>query len=972
MKISLKCIPVVFFIKSILLLILMQPYTTVLAQSYHYTQYKTAQGLAGDIVYAITQDSEGFLWFGTETGVSRFDGTTFQNFTIADGLPDNTAYRILADSKGRVWFVPFKHSISYYYKGRIHTPENDPLLRQLKFTGIIKSIFEDDQHNIAILTNCELYIISADNKVTILNDTPWCKCYFTILGMNEHNKINTLCPNGIFQISDRQLVYKQSLQGNYRFYAAQMDIRGNNLYWHTDTILYIKRNQIIKEITIPSLNNYQLFNDSLIYINTTQGNYLLNVNTLHKEQSYLTDKNISTCFRDNEGSMWFATQGEGAFRLHSQQFQSLQYTVDNRPLKVFSLFDNGNNLLVGTEDACLRLDLYPRKQLTKEVPVKLSWPVSLIYKNGSTLYLLIKYGLLARHNNTNYEKVNYAFATKKMMARGDDLLIANSYSLHKTTAVGYLNHHHGKELYNGRTTTLWVDQDSIFFGTPNGPYQLINDSVLIFLGKISPYLKDRVTDICKTTNGILWIGTSGNGVTGLKNGKPLFHMNVNNGITSNAIRCMTPDNDGSLWVGTDKGLDRLSIVKDSIHIISYTAAKGLLSNWINAIVIKGDTVFVGSPEGLTFFDKRKQDFSSRCNLRITGISASGKPVSRNNLLELTYGNNQLRFDYTAISFKSAGDIRYMYRLKGLDTSWMMTRQRQLEFIALSPGEYELELYAINHFLLKSEIIRIPIRIGPRFWQTSWFNIALILSIILLTWGVIAWINKLSNRKKTVQLQMERRLQDLEQKALRAQMNPHFIFNCLHAIQGYIIDRDIHSANHYLSSFAKLIRQTLDNSLQTMIPVAEEITYLTTYLNLECLRFEDTFLFHFHIDEHIDKTSTLLPSMMLQPYVENAIRHGIQNKTNGQGVIDIHFMQRDQFLICIVEDNGVGRAAARLYRTAQHIEYQSRGMQLTEERIALLSNSLGIPIEIDITDICDKSTNITGTRVRVKLPLLYTR
>ncbi|ASZ13125.1 histidine kinase [Chitinophaga pendula] len=967
-----KRITVAFFIKGILPILLVLGYTIAVAQGYNYTQYKTDQGLAGNIVYSITQDKEGFLWFGTETGVSRFDGTSFQNFTIKDGLPDNIIYQVLADSKGRVWFVPFKQAIAYYYKGKIHNSKNDTLLRQTNYTTLIRSVAEDAQHNIAIASNCEVFVISPDNKINALHNKPSAKGLITALGQDEYKKFNILSPNGIYQINDEQLTYRTSLPGADKFYTIQMEIRGRNVFWRTNKGFYVKKNEQVRHFDIPPVNNFQVQNDSLVYVNTATGSYQLNINSSWLEREYLPGKSVSAYFRDNEGNTWFATLGEGIFRIHSELFRSLRYTSDNRPLKVFSLFDNGNNILVGTDNACLRLDLYPFKQLAKEPVFKTEWPVHIIYKNEDALFLATKTELFVRHHNGIYKYDAFKHIVKKMAIHQNQLVIATSSSLRKLPfhISDLVKNPSDQVLYQGRTTTVYVDNDSLYFGTPEGLYKLVGDSLLTKLSDISPHLQDRVADICKTADGILWVGTGGNGITALRNDKMAFHMTANTGISSDAIHFMTPDTDGSIWVGTEKGLDWLKIINDSIHVVKYTAADGLISNAINAIVVKGDTVYAGTPEGLTYFDKRNHNFHSRCDLKIMDVSANGKHISLKDLTRLTYGNNQVRINFTAISFKSAGDIRYMYRLKGLDSSWQMTRQRQLDFISLPPGEYALELYAINRFNVKSKTILLPVTIHPQFWQTGWFNVVIILCVILLTWGVIAWSNQLSDRKKTVQRQMERRLQDLEQKALRAQINPHFIFNCLHAIQGYIIDRDIPSANHYLSSFARLIRQTLDNSMQTMITVADEITYLTTYLNLERLRFEDAFLFNFYIDKHIDKDHTFLPGMMLQPYVENAIRHGIQNKTDGQGTINIRFIQREQYLICIVEDNGVGRAVAQTLKTSQHIEYQSRGMQLTEERIRLLSSSFDTPIEINITDKLDERLNVIGTEVTIKLTLIY--
>ncbi|HVI43636.1 MAG TPA: histidine kinase, partial [Chitinophaga sp.] len=299
----------------------------------------------------------------------------------------------------------------------------------------------------------------------------------------------------------------------------------------------------------------------------------------------------------------------------------------------------------------------------------------------------------------------------------------------------------------------------------------------------------------------------------------------------------------------------------------------------------------------------------------------------------------------------------------------MITQRFLEFISLSPGSYQLELYAVNKFNVRSKTIVIPLSIVPVFWQTWWFISLVTALTVLITWVIVTLLNSAETRRIAAKQQMEQRLHELEQKALRAQMNPHFIFNCLQGIQDYILENDILSANKYLGSFARLIRQTLDNSLQTMISVSEEVTYLTNYLDLEQLRFEDTFTYSFHIDEGLDLYYTHIPSMMLQPYVENAIRHGMRYRENGNGQVDISFTKENRHIICMVQDNGIGRTAVQALQSRKHISYQSRGLQITAERMNLLSKDLETPIIINITDVIDDQGNVAGTRVSIRLPII---
>lgn len=226
------------------------------------------------------------------------------------------------------------------------------------------------------------------------------------------------------------------------------------------------------------------------------------------------------------------------------------------------------------------------------------------------------------------------------------------------------------------------------------------------------------------------------------------------------------------------------------------------------------------------------------------------------------------------------------------------------------------------------------------------------------------IQHANNEKSRIKQQ----LAILEQNALQAQMNPHFIFNCLNSIQQFIMLNDKERANKYLTEFANLIRTTFDNSGKKNITVAEEVSYLDKYLDLEQLRYGDNFSYDINIDSSVERDFTEMPAMLLQPYVENCLRHGIRNKKEGKGIIVIRFTQKENALICSVKDNGVGRAAAAVLKSKEHIEYQSKGMQLTERRIQLLNTGLENNITVDIIDLKNEDDEPCGTEVIIEIPL----
>jgi LytS/YehU family sensor histidine kinase len=237
--------------------------------------------------------------------------------------------------------------------------------------------------------------------------------------------------------------------------------------------------------------------------------------------------------------------------------------------------------------------------------------------------------------------------------------------------------------------------------------------------------------------------------------------------------------------------------------------------------------------------------------------------------------------------------------------------------------------------------------------------------------LVAWWFSFQRKKEQEKTSIQQKLNELEQMALRAQMNPHFIFNCLNSIQNFIITNDLESTNLYLSEFAHLIRQTLDNSEKSTISITNEIKYLKGYLEMERMRFGHSFNYTIEVDPALDPDMEHIPTMILQPFIENSIRHGIRYKENGIGSIDIKFQKISEGFVCIIQDNGIGRKKASEYKSKMHVEYQSKGMLLTAERINILNRQLAEPITIEINDLTDAPDQATGTRITLRFPYTIT-
>jgi hypothetical protein len=523
-------------------------------------------------------------------------------------------------------------------------------------------------------------------------------------------------------------------------------------------------------------------------------------------------------------------------------------------------------------------------------------------------------------------------------------------------------------IWHERATCLYSDSEAIYIGTINGLYKLGAGKKMVYLGDSSKLFQSRISAITEDVNHIVWVATSDNGLVAWRNGKPVMHLTRRNGLTSNICRTLFLKN-GKLWVGTEKGLNKVNVLASGFPIQKYTTSDGLSSDIINTVYVAGKNVFVGTPEGVTFFDEEKIASQSRCDLRMIDITIDGKnyypadaPVS------IAHKKNSIQFDYVGISYKSGGDIRYRYRLLGLDSAWHETRETLLNYPALPSGDYQLQLQAINKFDVGSQLLTTAFTIEKLLYEKTWFKVLMALLFLAVTGFLVLLIIRRIRKREEEKTATSKRINELEQLSRKAQMNPHFIFNSLNSIQQYVMDADVAGANKFISGFSRLIRQTLDFSSRPEILLEEELDYLTNYLDIEKTRLEDAFSWVVNIDAAVDPALYYIPPMILQPFVENSVRHGLRFRKDKNGVVTITVKLENDYLVCILEDNGIGRKAAMKYKSISPINYQSKGLSLTADRIEMFNQEHARKITMRIDDLEDNFHNPLGTRVTIYFPV----
>ncbi|MBS1510914.1 MAG: histidine kinase [Bacteroidetes bacterium] len=947
------------------------------SQDFNYVHYDTKDGLAGSTVYSMCQDKDGYMWFATDNGLTRFDGTNFKNFTVKDGLPDNEVLKVFADSKGRVWIGTFSKDICYYYRNRIYNKFNSELVKKINPDATLANIAEDSNGFVAISTYFKGVILTANDSIIEYNfdklynrnlrfasiQSIKGKLYMT----NEYTELmkfdndslkwtKTIVPD-IIKIDEN---YKNKLD------SFRVRIKYDSInHWHYS--IKFPGNPL----SVRTNGNYSFAK----YISTTDGCWEIDSIQGIPKYHFLVGKRVGFTLEDDEKNLWFSTFGDGVYKLPSTTVKTISFkNISKAPNdEVFSLAADKKEIIVGAltsivfsvDNNFVIKPIYSDKKIESSL---------LSQTDANRLYSIKKFSseitilgfdkFLAKLEGGKYS-IKYIHPIKSIDKIDSENILAGTATYVFKIRVADM----------AITDTLWKDRSTKVFcykrhnyvGTLNGLYEIHEDKTTTFLGNLHPVLTRRITDIKAAADGTLWIATSDNGVIGIKDNKVVKLLNDTTGLSSNI--CKTLFIDGyNLWVGTDKGINKVDIGYGKYAVIKYASTDGLPSNSINAILVKDSLVWVGTPAGLTYFKENSISDHSMCNLKLEAIHVSGRQISMDSAIHLSYQDNNIKFEYAGISFRSGGEITYHYKLTGLDADWKTTTENYLDYKSLPAEDYELELYAVNKYGVRSKTISVAFSIAAPFWRTLWFYILMCALAIVLVIVILNRRNKIVRRHLEEKNKQNKQFAELEQQALQAQMNPHFIFNCLNAIQQYIVTNNTEKANEYLTGFAALIRQTLDNSQEKNISVAEEVQYLTRYLEMEQMRFGDKFRFSITVGQNIQADFVEIPAMLLQPYVENSLRHGIRYIADTSGFIAIHFTLDKSILHISIRDNGVGRARAAELKSKTHIEYQSKGMGLTAKRIELINKMRDSAISVTIKDLTNENGAAAGTEVELKIPV----
>jgi len=515
----------------------------------------------------------------------------------------------------------------------------------------------------------------------------------------------------------------------------------------------------------------------------------------------------------------------------------------------------------------------------------------------------------------------------------------------------------GEDYFDNRAYRVFYDQNkNLWFSNVNGLTMFSNGKLYNYF-ETQQLLTKRINDIQQLPDQTLVLATDGNGLIFIKNGKITKVITQKDGLTDNICKKLFIKGNYT-WVVTNHGINRISYNGQRAIVKTFEYTNALLNDDVNSLFIDDRQAYFATNNGLVYFSYDKPDNSAMApQVMVTSVISNKRILGANPKTHvLDADSNNIVFYYSAIDFQNR-DITYRYRLNE-DVAWTETKSRRLEFSSLEPGKYRFEISAKSGSSKWSPTAKVDFVMKAHFWQTNGFLFLLIIIAGFALYKLAVVITRSQKNKEQEQLLLKNKILMLEQRALQAMMNPHFVFNVMNSIQHYINTKDTASANKILTGFAKLIRKNLEICTKSFIGLEEELDYLDLYLSLEKKRFGDKLVYHIAVNKEIDKEETLIPSMILQPYIENAIWHGIMPKDEG-GKIDILINPQDGALLIKIIDNGVGIENSLRNKKGEHI---SKGMALTKERINLLNQVEANPIKITVQQM-----GASGTEVSILIP-----
>jgi|GEM_PF-3236843 len=979
-----------------LLFVLYFTSTHLFSQSVSFKNYQVDDGLPTNTVYSSFQDSKGFMWFGSESGVSKYDGYRFTNFTTADGLSDNEVFNFFEDSSGKIWFETLNGNVSYYKNGEIINSARDTTLRRLDSQSYISAIAEGHDGSIWISTlNNGIVIYTKDKSVhRFFNDDKF-KMLTNIEPLGK-DKILMITHYGVYKVQLNEKLDSVLKVDKCDLPTTDAPRFSKSVKINDSTIWFSHRNggwvysynmkkdkfDIIVRENPDSVFIFNLCKDNkAAWVCTNKGATSYSVDA-KKKTTILRDHRISSLLKDREGNYWVTSLGDGIFFCTSGAMYCYTVKEGLASDKVNCLAkDSLDRIWLGYEKGMvsfIRSNTVNSLRLVQKSLLN-SCRINKIHFYGDRCWVASTEGglFLIRKKKIEFLLFNIKDVVEYpknhlWLGSGDRILTidrkifddfkADAGTVLDTYKLGFGKY--GVIKKKERTKSFFIDSRSTLWVSTERHVYFERGDTLVSINPEKFNDKLQVNDFGELTDNTILMATNGNGVVFYQQNGKYIEVREEHGLTSSICNAIATDKDGVVWVATNKGLNKISGYPGDIRVEYYNTYDGLLTNEITDVLVSNDTVWVATKKGINFFNKaalikrKVQPVIYIDNVTIRGKVISPEPQKGRLIFE--HDENDIAIKYVSPLFNSIGAVMYRYKLHR-ESPWKYTTDPFVYLSELKWSDYEFVVAACGRSGIWSNEASLSFTIQKPFWRTSLFLGALVFLLLAVTWGVLF----IYLRQHKAKMLWQQRIAVSELRTLRAQMNPHFLFNALNSMQELFLKKEVEKAQNYLGKFGKLMRSILDHSDRVTITIAEELESIKNYLDIERLRMNYKFNYKIEINPLVDIHTMEMPAMIIQPFIENSIWHGFTDAVKDAQLLVTFDLDRDNNIIINLKDNGIGRNASRLSKRTHH----SRGMNLIKDRIDVLNFESKQKIELSIEDLGDTPGSHAGTLVKIKIPCL---
>jgi len=930
-------------------------------------------------------DNKGYIWLATDKGLFRFNGRAFVKIPFDNTSMQSVSY-LQKDPEGNIWCMNF-------YK-ELFTIKNDTL-RNYYFSD--KRIMNESVIVNYVATQKHIWLASLENLYQI--DKATGKTIKKIYSP-EYLGITSMVKNGeeVVAYGAKGWIFtypsakEEWIKTPFKYNDTRMMSSGKFIYgsqigkMRVPAFIVEKGNlKLTKPFNLPEdvlVFHFASTSETEQWICTQTGAYLWDIETGNVRLVF-PSQSITDIVKDYQGNYWISTLDNGLFVCPS--LNNKLYTINpgsgfDNISKVTTI--NKDTIVVGSTKGMLTLfNIKTENRLHYQLPI--ATEIQFIKYDSTDKNIFTNRGIINLKSPIPVKVDDYGKSIIRdhlknliIASYNRTFVIKNPLENHPletpdTTGVPLYINYMKNNIFrkgvripvfrNARSTNILLSKTAKHFWIAyyDDLYRYcFNDSTFIIRKKNNQKLIART--LYETDDHFLLAGTSNEGLYVIKNDKIIKRFYTGNGLKSNNVKGIKERN-GKIWVNTDESLQIIDL-KTGV-ITNLLDEYGLAGLTVNDFSLHPDKLLLATTSGLVINDYRGKPVNEIIYFPDIRSISNGLELSMNTALPSD--KNNISFYFDAIQFKTPTNLNYRYKMVGLDTSWKVLNYNigTLNYYRLSPGTYEFKIQAYDvNGMYESELKSFTFKVLKPFWQEWWF----ILLITCASFGVVYSFFKFWSKRLMLRQGLKERLFKSQLVAIRSQMNPHFIYNILNTLQCSLYDNRKTEVGNLLGNFSDLMRKTLQASDQQLQSLREEIENITLYLELEKARFDKDFEYSIKINLKDDPSDVIIPSMLLQPFAENAVKHGLMHKS-GKKLLEISFIQSENGLNVYVEDNGIGRRQSMQINQRNKNKPESFATKAIAERIELFNRLYKLKITHDVVDKYDELNNAIGTSIHLFIP-----